>query len=95
MKVELTIQSMFDKEPTVDAFEDQDKKFYDFVDFLGKQMRALYGGSSGSYKEALEDVSFEVCKYLEKQGIILNRTPLTAEYLNSNDHKEFLRRETC
>ena len=80
---------LLDQEPTVDSFEDQNKKFYDFVDFLGKQMRTLYDGSSGSYKEALEDLSFEVCKYLDKQGIPLNRTPLTAEYLDSNDHKKF------
>jgi hypothetical protein len=85
---------LLDEEPTVDSFEDQSKKFYDFVDFLGKQVRALYDGSSGSYKEALEDLSFEICKYLDKQGIALNRTPLTAEYLDSNDHKKVLRGES-
>ena len=69
----------------------QNKKFYDFVDFLGKQMRALYDNSNGEYKEALEDISFGICKYLEGQGIILNRTPLTAGYLDSNDHRDFLR----
>ena len=71
----------------------QNKKFYDFVDFIGKYMQALYEGSSGSYKEALEDLSFEVCKYLERQGIQLNRVPLTAEYLDSNYHRDFLRGE--
>ena len=71
----------------------QNKKFYDFVDFISKHMQALYEGSSGSYKEALEDLSFEVCKYLEHQGIQLNRLPLTAEYLDSNDHRDFLRGE--
>lgn len=84
---------LLDQEPTVDSFEDQNKKFYDFVDFLGKQVQTMYEGSWGYYKEALGDLSFEVCKYLEKQGIPLNRTPLTAEYLDSNDHKEFLRGE--
>ncbi len=71
----------------------QNKKFYDFVDFLGKYMQALYADSNGAYKEALEDLSFEVCKYLEHQGIQLNRVPLTAEYLDSNDHRDFLRGE--
>lgn len=86
---------LLDQEPTVDSFEDQHKKFYDFVDFLGKQVRTLHDGCLiGSYKEALEDLSFEICKYLDKQGIPLNRTPLTAEYLDSNYHRDILRGET-
>lgn len=84
---------LLDEEPTVDSFEDQNKKFYDFVGFLGLTMTNLHEGASGSYKEALEDLSFEVCKYLEPKGIPLNRTPLTAEYLDSNDHKKVLRGE--
>ena len=83
---------LLDQEPTVDSYDEQNSKFYDFVDFLGKQMRSLYN-ASGSYKEALEDLSFEVCKYLDKQGIPLNRTPLTAEYLDSNIHRDILRGE--
>ena len=71
----------------------QNKKFYNFVEFLGKYMQALYADSNGAYTEALEDLSFEVCKYLEHQGIQLNRVPLTAEYLDSNDHRGFLRGE--
>jgi hypothetical protein len=71
----------------------ENKKFFQFVDFLGKYMQALYADSNGAYKEALEDLSFEVCKYLEHQGIQLNRGPLTAEYLDSNDHRDFLRGE--
>lgn len=72
----------------------ENKKFYDFVDFLGKQVRTLHDGCvSDSYKKALEDLSFEICNYLDKQGIPLNRTPLTAEYLDSNDHRDFLRGE--
>jgi hypothetical protein len=86
---------LLDQEPTVDSFEDQNKKFYDFVDFLGKHVRTLHDGCLiGSYKEALEDLSFEICKYLDKQGIPLNRTPLTAEYLDSNYHRDILRGET-
>jgi hypothetical protein len=86
---------LLDNEPTVDSFEEQNKKFYDFVDFLGKQVRTLHDGCViGSYKEALEDLSFEICKYLDKQGIPLNRTPLTAEYLDSKYHRDILRGET-
>ena len=71
----------------------QNKKFYDFVEFLGKYMQALHTDSSGAYREALEDLSFEVCKYIEHQGIQLNRIPRTAEYLDSEDHRDFLRGE--
>jgi hypothetical protein len=85
---------LLDQEPTVDSFEDQNKKFYDFVDFLGRYMRTLYDSESGSYKETIEDISFEICKYLDKQGIPLNRTPLTAEYLDSKYHRDILRGET-
>jgi hypothetical protein len=57
-------------------------------------MTDLYKENSEEvYKEALKDLSFEVCKYLERQGIQLNRTTLTAEYLDSNDHRDFLRGE--
>ena len=82
---------LLDQEPTVDS---EDKKFQDFVDFLGVYMRKLYDGSWGYYKEAIEDISFEVCKYLEKQGTPLNRTPLTAKYLDSNYHRDILGGET-
>ena len=82
---------LLDQEPTVDSYDEQNNKFYNFVDFLSRRMQNLYSGSSGSYKEAIEDISFEICKYLDKQGIPLNRTPLTAEYLDSNEHKEILR----
>ena len=84
---------LLDQEPTIDSYDEQNKKFNNFVDFLGKQMLALYDNSDGDYKEALEDISFEICKYLDKQGIILNRTPLTAEYLDSNIHRDILRGE--
>ncbi len=87
---------LLDQEPTVDSLEDYRKqKFYDFVNFLGLLMTNQYEESSDeSYKEAIRDISFEICKYLEPQGIPLNRTPLTAEYLDSNDRKEFLRGKT-
>ena len=86
---------LLDQEPTVDSLEDgKRQRFYDFVNFLGLIMTNLHDGSSGSYKEALEDLSFEICKYLEPRGIPLNRTPLTAEYLDSDTHKNFLRGET-
>lgn len=70
----------------------QSRKFYDFVNFLGLLMANQYEESSDeSYKEAIRDISFGVCKYLEPKGIPLNRTPLTAGWLDSNDRKEFLR----
>jgi hypothetical protein len=85
---------LLDQEPTVDSYDEQNKKFNNFVDFLGKQMRVLYDNSDGDYKEALGDISFEICKYLDGQGIILNRTPLTAEYLDSTYHRDILRGDT-
>ncbi len=73
----------------------QNKKFYDFVSFLGLLMTNKYEESSDeSYKEAIRDISFEVCKYLEPKGIPLNRTPITAGWLDSNERKEFLRGKT-
>jgi hypothetical protein len=33
-----------------------------------------------------------MCQLLEPQGIPLNRTPLTAEWLDSNKRKEYRRR---
>jgi hypothetical protein len=72
----------------------QNKKFYDFVSFLGLLMTNKYEKSSDeTYKEAIKDISFEVCKYLEPKGIPLNRMSLTAEYLDSNHHRDFLRGE--
>ena len=72
----------------------QNKKFYEFVGFLGCLMANEYDESSDeNYKQAIKDISFEVCKYLEPKGITLNRTPLTAEYLDSNYHRDFLRGE--
>jgi hypothetical protein len=50
--------------------------------------------SDESYKEAIRDISFEVCKYLEPKGIPFNRTPLTASWLDSNERKDFLRNGT-
>jgi hypothetical protein len=85
---------LLDDEPTVDSFDDQNKKFDNFVDFLGRYMRTLYDSESSSNKETIKDISFEICKYLDKQGIPLNRTPLTAEYLDSKYHRDILRGET-
>ena len=86
---------LLDQEPTVDSFEDyRRQRYYDFISFLGLAMTNLYEESSEeNYKEAIKDLSFEVCKYLEPKGITLNRTPLTAEYLDSNYHRDFLRGE--
>ena len=76
----------------------ENKKFFQFVDFLGKQVRTLHEGELGMnsalYRKALKDISFEICKYLDNQGIPINRTTLTTEYLDSNYHRDILRGET-
>ena len=72
----------------------QNKKFYGFVEFLGRVLWNEYNRTSAEEsKQAIKDISFEICKYLEPQGIPLNRNPLTADYLDSQIHKKFLRDE--
>ncbi len=85
---------LLDQEPTVDSLEDYNtQKFYDFVNFLGLLMSKQYEESlDEAYKEAIRDISFEVCKYLEPHGIHLNKTPLTAGWLDSNERKDYRRR---
>jgi hypothetical protein len=46
------------------------------------------------YRQALKDVGFELCKYLEPLGIPLNRTPLTADWLDSIERREYRREGT-
>ena len=84
---------LLDQEPTVDSYDEQNKKFYDFVSFLSLLMARHYeAADEESYKQAIKDITFEVCKNLEAQGIPINWTPLTEDYINSNTHKDFLRR---
>ena len=84
---------LLDQEPTVDSFEEQNKKFYDFVGFLGLLMARHYeAADEETYKQAIKDITFDLCAHLEAQGIPINWTPLTEDYIKSNTHKDFLRR---
>ena len=68
----------------------ESKKLYDLVNLLGISMSNLYDENENEeYRQALRDVSFKLCQYLEPQGIPLNRTPLTAEWLDSYARKEY------
>ena len=59
---------------------------------LSWTMTKLYNKNDNeNYRQALKDLSFEVCKYLEMQGTSLNKTDLTAEWLNSEDRRELRR----
>ena len=85
---------LLDQEPTVDSFDEQNKKFYDFVSFLSLLMARHYeAADEETYKQAIKDITFDLCTHLEAQGIQINCTPLTAEYLDSKYHRDFLRGE--
>lgn len=65
---------------------------YEFVNLLSLTMAELYKKNDDeSYRQALKDLSFEVCRYLELHGISLNKTELTVEWLESEDRKELRR----
>ena len=65
---------------------------YEFVNLLSLTMAELYKKNDDeSYRRALRDLSFEICKYLETRGIQLNRTELTEEWLESDIRKEYRR----
>ena len=66
------------------------RHFYKFVGHLSVMMANLYDENDNEeYRQALKDVGFELCKYLEPLGIPLNRTPLTADWLDSEVRKEY------
>ena len=44
-----------------------------------------------NYRRALKDVSFDICKYLETNGVPLNKTDLTMEWMESEERKEYRR----
>ena len=68
------------------------RQFYSFVSLLSTVMSDLYKeNQEEEYRQAIRDVSFKVCQYIEAQGIDINRTPLTAGWLDSNTRKEFRR----
>lgn len=64
----------------------------DFEILLSWTMTKLYNKSTDEgYRQALKDLSFEVCKYLELHGTSLNKTELTTEWLESEDRRELRR----
>ena len=63
----------------------------EFIQFLSETMNRLYNGASGSYKEALEDVTDNICEYLETRGHQINLTPITEKYMTSKKHREIQR----
>ena len=68
------------------------RQFYSFVHLLSSVMSDLYKeNKEENYRQAIKDVSFKVCQYIEAQGISLNRTPLSADWLDSKERKEFRR----
>ena len=59
---------------------------------LSWTMTKLYNKNTDEcYRQALKDLSFEVCKYLELRGTALNKTELTTEWLESEDRRELRR----
>ena len=58
-------------------------------------MQNLYDDNENEeYRQALRDTSYTMCKLLELQGIPLNRTPLTATWLDSNERRDYQRKGT-
>ena len=63
-----------------------------FATTVGIAMQNLYDDNQDEeYRQALRDTSYTMCKLLELQGIPLNRTPLTAEWLDSIERREYRR----
>ena len=65
---------------------------YKLASLLGLVMANLYDENENEeYRQALKDVSFKLCEYLEPQGISLNRTPLTVDWMDSNTRRDLRR----
>jgi hypothetical protein len=63
-----------------------------FATTVGIAMQNLYDDNSDEeYRQALRDTSYTMCKLLELRNIPLNRTPLTAEWLDSMERREYRR----
>ena len=63
-----------------------------FATTVGIAMQNLYDDNlDEEYRQALRDTSYTMCKLLELRNIPLNRTPLTAEWLDSNERREYRR----
>ena len=62
------------------------------INVVGQTLATLYRENEDeTYRRALKDFSFELCKYLETNGKPLNKTELTEEWLNSDLRKEYKR----
>ena len=63
-----------------------------FATTVGITMQNLYDDNENEeYRQALRDTSYTMCKLLELQGIPLNRTPLTATWLDSIERRDYRR----
>lgn len=63
------------------------------INVVGQTLATLYRENEDeTYRRALKDFSFELCKYLETNGKPLNKTELTEEWLESEERRN-LRRE--
>ena len=63
-----------------------------FATTVGIAMQNLYDDNKDEeYRQALRDTSYTMCKLLELRNIPLNRTPLTAEWLDSLERREYRR----
>ena len=73
----------------------ENREVYKLANLLGLVLSNLYDENENEeYRQAIRDVSFKLCEYLEPQGIPLNRTPLTAEWLDSMERREYRREGT-
>lgn len=62
------------------------------INVVGQTLATLYRENEDeTYRRALKDFSFELCKYLETNRKPLNKTELTEEWLNSDLRKEYKR----
>lgn len=63
-----------------------------FATTVGIAMQNLYDDNPNEeYRQALRDASYTMCKLLELRNIPLNRTPLTADWLDSMERREYRR----
>ena len=70
----------------------ESREFITFASTVSLAMQNLYDENDNEeYRQALKDVSFKLCEYLEPQGISLNRTPLTADWMDSNTRRDLRR----
>ena len=70
----------------------ESRKLCLFASTVGLTMQNLYNENENEeYRQALRDTSYTMCKLLELRNIPLNRTPLTAEWLDSMERREYRR----